>query len=84
MNKIINSLTIFLTLGFFFFQSCGGNAQNLKVGSPAPNFTLEDAYRNKYSLDEYKGKNPVIVYFYPKANSPGCTTEACGIRDSWE
>ena len=84
MNKIINTLMIFLTLGFFFFQSCGGNAQNLKVGSSAPKFTLEDAYGNKYSLNDYEGKNPVIVYFYPKAGTPGCTTEACGIRDSWD
>ncbi len=55
----------------------------LKVGMTAPNFTLEDAYGHHYSLSSFKGKLPVIVYFYPKAGTAGCTKEACGIRDDW-
>lgn len=83
MKNLNLILTIILFIGFYFLQSCGGNAENLKVGNPAPNFTLQDAYGNSYTLSDYKGKNPVVVYFYPKAGTPGCTTEACGIRDSW-
>lgn len=64
-------------------QSCGGNAENLNVGSPAPDFTLQDSDGNNYSLSSYKEKNPVIIYFYPKAGTPGCTKQACGIRDSF-
>ena len=64
-------------------QSCGGNAENLSVGNPAPDFTLQDSDGNSYSLSSYKEKNPVIIYFYPKAGTPGCTKQACGIRDSF-
>lgn len=55
----------------------------LKVGMTAPNFTLEDAYGHHYTLSSFRGKMPVIVYFYPKAGTAGCTKEACGIRDDW-
>ncbi len=55
----------------------------LKVGMSAPNFTLQDAYGHSYTLSKFKGKMPVVVYFYPKAETPGCTKEACGIRDTW-
>jgi thioredoxin-dependent peroxiredoxin len=55
----------------------------LKEGDKAPDFVLQDAFGNSYKLSDYKGKTPVIVYFYPKANTPGCTKQACGIRDDW-
>ena len=55
----------------------------LKVGMSAPNFTLEDAHGNHYTLSSFRGRMPVIVYFYPKAGTAGCTKEACGIRDDW-
>lgn len=73
------SLTIVLVS---FLQSCGGNAENLTTGSYAPDFTLQDAYGNNYTLSDYRTKNPVVVYFYPKANTPGCTKQACGVRDN--
>ena len=53
----------------------------LQPGTPAPDFTLRDAQGREISLADYRGKN-VIVYFYPKAATPGCTTEACDFRDS--
>ena len=78
--KKFNFLFIALIIAsFIVLQSCGGNADNLSVGNPAPDFTLEDSDGNNYSLSSYKGKNPVIIYFYPKANTPGCTKQACGI-----
>lgn len=52
------------------------------VGKPAPAFTLPDAAGKGISLKDFKGKD-VIVYFYPKDNTPGCTKEACGFRDLW-
>jgi peroxiredoxin Q/BCP len=48
----------------------------------APAFTLLDQDGNKVSLKQFKGKKNVVLYFYPKAMTPGCTTQACGIRDS--
>jgi len=77
------SLLSVIVASFIIFQSCGGNADNLSVGNSAPGFTLEDSEGNTYSLLDYKGKNPVVIYFYPKANTPGCTKQAYGIRDSF-
>lgn len=53
-----------------------------KVGNLAPAFTLLDQDGNKVSLKDFKGKKNVVLYFYPKAMTPGCTTQACGVRDS--
>jgi len=53
----------------------------LTAGDTAPAFTLADADGNRVSLAEYTGRN-VVVYFYPKAATPGCTTEACDFRDN--
>lgn len=53
----------------------------LQPGTEAPDFTLKDAQGQPTTLADYRGKN-VIVYFYPKAATPGCTTEACDFRDN--
>ena len=53
-----------------------------KIGNLAPAFSLVDQDENKVSLKDFKGKKNVVVYFYPKALTPGCTTQACAIRDS--
>lgn len=56
-------------------------AQRLEPGSPAPDFTLHDQGGASVSLREQRGRK-VILYFYPAAMTPGCTTEACDFRDS--
>ncbi|MFT4615163.1 MAG: peroxiredoxin Q/BCP [Bacteroidia bacterium] len=53
-----------------------------KIGNMAPAFSLLDQDGNKVSLKDFKGKKNVVLYFYPKAMTPGCTVQACGIRDS--
>lgn len=55
--------------------------QTLKAGDFAPHFALLDQNDQLVSLTDFKGKK-VLVYFYPKALTPGCTTQACGLRDS--
>jgi thioredoxin-dependent peroxiredoxin len=52
----------------------------LKPGDSAPDFTLPDQDGNSVSLSGLRGKT-VVLYFYPKADTPGCTTQACGVRD---
>jgi peroxiredoxin Q/BCP len=52
----------------------------LEPGDEAPDFTLPDHEGNQITLSALRGK-PVVVYFYPKADTPGCTTQACGVRD---
>jgi len=54
----------------------------IEEGKAAPAFTLTDAQGAKVSLADFKGKD-VVVYFYPKDDTPGCTKEACGFRDHW-
>ena len=54
----------------------------LEVGQPAPPFSLQSDTDETLSLDDLKGR-PVVVYFYPKDDTPGCTRQACSIRDSW-
>ncbi len=53
-----------------------------KIGGAAPAFTLLDQDGKSVSLKQFKGKKTVVLYFYPKAMTPGCTVQACGIRDS--
>lgn len=50
------------------------------LGAPAPEFSLQDQHGNTVSLAQFRGKQ-VLVYFYPKAMTPGCTVQACGLRD---
>ena len=55
----------------------------IEEGKTAPAFTLTDAAGRTVSLKDFSGKN-VILYFYPKDDTPGCTKEACGFRDEWK
>ncbi len=55
----------------------------LTVGQPAPDFTALDQHENEITLSQFRGKK-VILYFYPKDNTPGCTAQACNLRDHHE
>ncbi len=54
----------------------------LKLGNMAPTFTLRNQAGEKVSLRDFRGSANVVLYFYPKAMTPGCTVQACGLRDS--
>lgn len=56
---------------------------NLKIGDKAPDFSGFDQDNKFHQLEDYKGKK-LVVFFYPKANTPGCTAEACDLRDNFE
>ena len=55
----------------------------VQEGRKAPAFTLTDTHGDKVKLSDYAGQN-VVLYFYPRDDTPGCTKEACGFRDRWE
>ena len=56
---------------------------HLKVGDKAPNFSVKDEQGHTISLSDYKGKK-LVVFFYPKANTPTCTIEACNLGDNYD
>lgn len=56
----------------------------VNVGDTAPDFTLPSQSGELVSLKDFMGKKSVVLYFYPKDDTPGCTTEACAFRDSYE
>ena len=55
----------------------------IKVGDKAPEFKLKDSFEKEVSLGDFKGKR-IILYFYPKDNTPGCTKEACNFKENWD
>jgi peroxiredoxin Q/BCP len=56
----------------------------LKVGDKIPNFTAKDTHGNDFDSRDIIGKKPLVIYFYPKDNTPGCTAQACSFRDQYE
>lgn len=56
----------------------------VKVGDPAPNFTLKSQKGESVALNSFQGQKAVVLYFYPKDDTPGCTVESCTFRDSYQ
>ncbi len=87
MNTLVISLIIFGCIAiasvFLLGRYKRPLAENVKVGDAAPVFTLPDETGTPRSLTEFKGKK-IVLYFYPKDGTPGCTKEACGLRDSFD
>ena len=72
----------FITLSVIILGFLWGKSMPITIGDPAPDFSLPDENGQMHSLSQYRGRK-VVVYFYPKDNTPGCTKEACGIRDEY-
>lgn len=72
--------TVSVSVPVSVFSQVGGGVKN---GQPAPNFTGKDQDGNNVSLSQFKGKK-VVLYFYPKDDTPGCTAEACSLRDNYD
>ena len=84
-------LTIYFVLFLFYFnfhsysQSNNTNSMDkINVGSQIPAFTLKDQNGKIFDIDSVKGKKNLVIFFYPKDDSPGCTKEACSFRDQFE
>ena len=56
----------------------------LQIGDKIPNFTAKDTNGNDFDSTTIVGQKPVVIYFYPKDNTPGCTAQACSFRDQYE
>ena len=57
--------------------------ETINIGDPVPHFTLKDQQGNDVDIADYIGEKKLVIYFYPKDESPGCTKEACAFRDSF-
>jgi peroxiredoxin Q/BCP len=66
------------------FDFLGGGESAVKPGDRAPDFSLPDAGGKMVGLADFRGRKPVVLYFYPKDDTPGCTKEACSFRDQYE
>ena len=78
IKTILSTLASFLGLATFV------QAEPLAVGAPAPEVTALDQDGKEMNFKEVYAKGPTLVYFYPKADTPGCTKQGCSIRDSWK
>jgi peroxiredoxin Q/BCP len=66
------------------FQACSGQDKTLTVGDHVPVFSLHDQNDSVFNSTDYVGKEVLVIYFYPKDESSGCTKEACSFRDSYK
>jgi peroxiredoxin Q/BCP len=98
LSAIFSGFTVLLTAGFL--SGCSGDtasppgvkpgtikntmAKNLEIGSRAPDFSLPDQTGKRVNLGDYLGKLNLVLFFYPKDESYGCTREACSFRDNYE
>src|ERR1700712_965695 len=71
-------------LAALFGMFSGPSKKPMEKGDKAPDFALPDQDGNMFTLHEEVGKHILVIYFYPKDETPGCTREACGFRDSYE
>lgn len=76
-------LYIFITITFFLNTSLI-KKKSLEVGDTIPDFTLIDGQGKEFTSSDYFGKQPLVIFFYPKDNAPVCTDEVCAFRDSFE
>lgn len=83
MKKIVLAIVV-LTFIVFTINNVMSQSGKLEVGDTIPAFTLKNQEGNNFNIDTYRGKKKMVIYFYPKDDTPGCTKEACKFRDEFE
>ncbi len=81
--KFITIVVLFVGLIFVITQQMS-NQKKIEVGDRIPLFSLKDQDGKEFSVKEHVGKKKLVIYFYPKDDTPGCTKEACKFRDEFE
>jgi peroxiredoxin Q/BCP len=78
-------MTKAMKMGAALLAAAGMNASaaELKIGMKAPGFSAQDQNGKTIQLADFRGKSTVVLYFYPKDDTPGCTAEACSLRDGY-
>jgi thioredoxin-dependent peroxiredoxin len=83
-NLNMQKKLLLATLILSWFQSCKSQNKHLGVGDRIPAFSLLDQNDSMFNISEYTGKKILVIYFYPKDESSGCTKEACSFRDYYK
>jgi peroxiredoxin Q/BCP len=71
-------------MGWLSWLGLGVSAQALEIGDPAPDVSARDEAGKEIRLADFYRDGFTLIYFFPKANTPGCTAQACSLRDEWE
>ena len=80
---VIIAIVICFGTGFLYSEYRANTLAGLKTGNKAPDFTLQSSSGESFTLSKSFGKTSIVLFFYPKDFSPGCTTEVCTFRDSY-
>ena len=75
---------LILFVAYLIFDTNSEKMKKIEIGSKIPTFELNDQYGNLFNIETVLGKKNLVIYFYPKDDSPGCTKEACSFRDQFE
>lgn len=78
------AIYLILFIAYLIFDTNTEKMEKLVVGSTIPKFELEDQHGQLFSIDSVLGKKNLVIFFYPKDDSPGCTKQACSFRDQFE
>ncbi len=78
------AIYLILFIAYLIFDTNTEKMEKLVVGSTIPKFELKDQHGELFSIDSVLGKKNLVIYFYPKDDSPGCTRQACSFRDQFE
>jgi len=78
------AIYLILFIAYLIFDTNTEKMEKLVVGSTLPKFELKDQHGGLFSIDSVLGKKNLVIYFYPKDDSPGCTKQACSFRDQYE
>ena len=81
---ILLAIVVVAAILIFAFSNKKQSVKLLEPGDSIPNFTLADQNGKPFSIADYIGKSNLVIYFYPKDDTPGCTKEACAFRDEFE
>ena len=84
MKKIFSLIIVFLVLLLAFSVYKMRGQSSLEIGDKVPSFSLMNQLGEPFNIDDHIGKKAMVIYFYPKDDTPGCTKEACSFRDSYE
>ncbi len=84
MEKIFSLILVFIVLLLVFSVYKMRGQSPLEIGDKVPSFRLMNQLGEPFNMDDYIGKKAMVIYFYPKDDTPGCTKEACSFRDSYE